>query len=175
MEHRWILIASNNEKTGRNVNGSNCRAKRNNALSTIKLLIQGFTGSLKGWWDNNLREIDRQTILTFLKQEVRNNEQGEPETIQIDQQVEALIFSISQAFVGDANVFADRSLEILNNLYCPTLGEFRWYKDNFLAKIYTITDCRHSYWKDRFISGLPKNFAQKVRTKTKNEYPETPL
>nr|KYP39731.1 polyprotein [Cajanus cajan] len=40
------------------------RAKHSEA-QTVKLLIAGFTGSLKGWWDNYLTQDQRSYILNL--------------------------------------------------------------------------------------------------------------
>nr|KAJ0194629.1 hypothetical protein LSAT_V11C700382530 [Lactuca sativa] len=47
------------------------------------------------------------------------------------------------------------------NLHCRKLTDFRWYKDNYLVKVFSIPDCKESYWKERFIAGLPKLFAER--------------
>ena len=39
----------------------------------------------------------------------------------------------------------------------------RWYKDVFISKVLSRNDCQQSYWKEKFIVGLPYFFAQKVR------------
>lgn len=50
------------------------RTKNNTPLATAKLLIAGFTRRLKGRWDNDLREIDKQRIYTSLKNEIINDQ-----------------------------------------------------------------------------------------------------
>ncbi len=39
-------------------------------------------------------------------------------------------------FVDDPNQLHERFLELLTNLNCPTVHDFRWYKDVFLEKKY---------------------------------------
>ena len=39
-----------------------------------------------------------------------------------------LLYSIAKHFMGEQQLFQDRSLEILNNLYYKKLTDFRWYK-----------------------------------------------
>ena len=46
-----------------------------------------------------------------------------------------LIYSIIQNFIGDPNIFKDRAASQLNNLRCPTMSDYRWYKDTFLSKV----------------------------------------
>ena len=38
----------------------------------------------------------------------------------------------------------------------------------FLVKVMTRHDCGSHYWKEKFISGLPTLFAEKVRQRIKN-------
>ena len=59
--------------------------------------------------------------------------------------------------------YKERALDVLINLRCPQLSDFRWYKDVFISKVLSKNDCQQSYWKEKFIVGLPYFFAQKVR------------
>lgn len=79
-----------------------------------------------------------------------------------------LLYCIAKHFVGEPRLFQDRSLKILNTLYCKRLTDFRWYKDMFLNKVMIRTDCNNDYWKARFLSSLPAHFAKKVRTKIRD-------
>ena len=51
----------------------------------------------------------------------------------------------------------------LSNLGCPTLSDFRWYKDVFTSRVMLRDDCTESFWKEKFINGLPSLFAHKIR------------
>ena len=48
------------------------------------------------------------------------------------------------------------------------LKYFKWYKDMFITKYIPRDDCNNDYWKERFLSGLPPNFAEKVRSKIRD-------
>lgn len=37
------------------------------------------------------------------------------------------------------------------NLYCPTLFDFRWCKDAFLSKLFSLENCDFEFWKEKFI------------------------
>lgn len=56
------------------------------------------------------------------------------------------------------------------NLRYPTLLDFRWYKDTFLSKLYQLDNCTQTFWKENFISDLPKLFEEKVKQKLKDFY-----
>ena len=77
---------------------------------------------------------------TIIKQE--NNQQI---TTQEDDILNTLIFSIVKNFIGDLTIFLDKSQEILLNLTCKKLQDFRWYKDMFLTKVMLRTDCIEPY------------------------------
>ena len=74
-----------------------------------------------------------------------------------------LIFTITKHFVGDPNQYKERVSNVLINLRCSQLSDFRWYKDIFILKVLSRNDCQQSYWKEKFIAGLPYIYTQKVR------------
>jgi len=76
-----------------------------------------------------------------------------------------LLYHIAKHFIGEPKLFQDMSLQILSNLSCPNLDNFIHYKHAFLSKVMIHPDCNLDFWKERFISGLPPLFADKVRTK----------
>ena len=41
--------------------------------------------------------------------------------------------------------------------------DYRWYQDVFISRVILQKDCHKSYWKERFIDGLPPIFAHKVK------------
>ncbi|XP_016509474.2 uncharacterized protein LOC107826943 isoform X1 [Nicotiana tabacum] len=137
------------------------------------LVISGFTSTLKNWWDNYLSEDNRNhilnatTITTVVKTE--NNAQTTEQVAKEDATTN-LIYCIAKHFIGEPKLFQDRSLELLNNLICPKLTDFRWYKDMFIEKVMVREDCNRHFWKERFISGLPRLFAEKVRNKIKDRF-----
>lgn len=55
------------------------------------------------------------------------------------------------------------------NLSCHTLSGFRWYKDVFLAELFSLEECNNDFWKEKFISGLPMLFTEKVREAIRSE------
>ena len=59
--------------------------------------------------------------------------------------VHKLIYAITRHFIGDPKILKERSSEILQNLRCRTLSDFRWYHDVFLSKVMTRPDANASY------------------------------
>ena len=59
----------------------------------VDILGSGFSGQLKGWWDNYLSDQDKTQIFTAIKTDDQNNpitSEGEP----ISDAVNTLIFTI---------------------------------------------------------------------------------
>ena len=59
--------------------------------------------------------------------------------------INTLIFTITKHFVGDPNQYKEIALDVLINLRCPQLLDFRWYKDVFISKVLSRNDCQQSY------------------------------
>ena len=74
-----------------------------------------------------------------------------------------MVYAITKHFVEDPNIFAEKNSEILQNLRCRTLSDFKWYHDVFLAKVMTREDARASFWKEKFLYGLPRALNEKVQ------------
>ena len=119
--------------------------------NAVQLILTGFTGILKLWWENFLTEKERFYVSKSL------NEEGEQDS------VTRLIYAIVKHFIGDPTIYQERSSEILQNLRCRTLSDFKWYHDVFLAKLMTRIDARASFWKERFLYGLQRAFNEKVQ------------
>ncbi|XP_027934064.1 uncharacterized protein LOC114189651 [Vigna unguiculata] len=135
------------------------------------IIVSSFTGQLKGWWDQYLTEAQKSDI--FLAVKIDDN--GDPiynngETI--PDAVNTLVFTIAQHFIGDPSLWKDRSAELLSNLRCKTLGDFKWYKGTFLIRIYTREDSQQPFWKEKFLAGLPRSLGDKVREKIRSLTPD---
>ncbi|QHN79036.1 uncharacterized protein DS421_19g666610 [Arachis hypogaea] len=132
------------------------------------VIISGFSGQLKGWWDNYLSDNQKYSIFSAIKVNDQNEpiirEDGEP----IPDAVNTLIFTVASHFIGDPSLWKDRSTELLSNLRCKTLSDFRWYKDTFLTRVYTREDSQQPFWKEKFLAGLPKFLEDKVRDKIRS-------
>ena len=88
----------------------------------VNLLITGFSGTLRGWWDSYLTEESRNSI----KHAIKKNDEGFPifdESIghSIPDGVNTLIYTILKHFVG----ISSRVSNLLNNLRCPTMSDYR--------------------------------------------------
>ncbi|GAV91444.1 LOW QUALITY PROTEIN: MP domain-containing protein, partial [Cephalotus follicularis] len=149
-------------------NGHKIRNDSNKAVANI--LIADFTGQIKGWWDNVLTTQQQTEIL----EAIQVNEFKEPildsnnETI--EDAVSTLIYNIANYFVGDPTYLKDRTADQLSNLRCRKLQDFRWYKDTFMTKVLTREDANQPYLKEKFITGLPSSFAEKIKNKYREKH-----
>ena len=130
----------------------------------VNLLVTGFFGTLRRWWDSYLIKESKESI----KNAIKKNDEGLPifyESIgrSILDGMNTLIYTILKHFVGTPSNISSRVFDLLNNLRCPTMSDYRWYQDVFLSRVMLRTDCHKPYWKERFIDGLPPIFAHKVK------------
>ncbi|XLU80029.1 hypothetical protein S245_003449, partial [Arachis hypogaea] len=92
------------------------------------VIVSGFSGQLKGWWDNYLSDNQKHSIFSAIKVNDQNEpiigDDGEP----IPDAVNTLIFTIASHFIGDPSLWKDRLAELLSNLRCKTLSDFRFVK-----------------------------------------------
>ncbi|CAN1120374.1 hypothetical protein LINPERHAP2_LOCUS164 [Linum perenne] len=143
------------------------KAKGNNELQIVQALVCGFSGQLKGWWDFYLTSEARNHVLTAVKQEVDSNT-NQPR--HVPDSVHTLLFTIATHFIGATTINMDRTYEQLINLRCPTLSHFQWYRDVFFSKVFLREDCQHDFWKEKFLSGLPSLFAERIKNRIKLRY-----
>jgi hypothetical protein len=77
--------------------------------------------------------------------------------------VNTLFYTIVEHFIGTPSHLTSRVHDQLSNLRCPTLSDFRWYKDVFLSRVMLREDSNQPFWKEKFINGLPHLFAHKIK------------
>ena len=77
-----------------------------------KILVLGFTGMLKNWWDNDLPESHKHHILRATKKTRKVKVEGTNQ-VEYDQEegdaVATLIYAITKNFVGDPTSFQEKS------------------------------------------------------------------
>ncbi|KAH9686899.1 hypothetical protein KPL70_014561 [Citrus sinensis] len=120
-----------------------------------EILIAGFTGQLKGWWDHLLTNQQQLDILNS----IQVDENGVPILDEfnnpIQDAVATLILTISLHFIGDPSHLRDKNAELLHNLRCRKLSEFQSYKTSFFTRLFLRDDANHITWKEKFLAGLP--------------------
>ena len=83
------------------------------------MIVVGFTGTLRNWWDNYLTEQNKNEILDAVaSNNVVKTEGGQTTTSLevVEDATATLLYNIAKHFVGEQRLYQDRSLEILNNL-----------------------------------------------------------
>ncbi|CAL2240220.1 unnamed protein product [Prunus armeniaca] len=136
----------------------------------VPLLVIGFTGTLRYWWDKHLTPESKNLIIHAVKL----NEDGLPifdEQIGqgIEDGINTLFYTIIEHFIGTPSNTTARIHDQLSNLKCPKLSDFRWYKDVFISRVMLRDDSNQPFWKEKFVTGLPNLFAHKIRTTLSNE------
>ncbi|XP_043687484.1 uncharacterized protein LOC122638696 [Telopea speciosissima] len=144
------------------------RIKETSVQAIADLLASGFTGQLKRWWDYVLTNNQRNDILTA----VQTTEDGviiiENGRV-VEDAINTLIFNITKYFLGDPSRLKDRSSEQLKNLRYRKLHDFKGYKDIFMTKVLTREDANSPFWKEKFITGLPSVFSEKIKQRLRKE------
>ena len=135
-----------------------------------ELLIAGFSGQLKGWWDYHLTETDHLHILNAVQTYEDQTPILDPSGNTIQDVVSTLILTISLHFVGDPSHLKDKNAELLSNLRCKKLSDFQWYKNTFLTRVMLREDSNQPFWKEKFLAGLPILLGEKVRNKIKDTF-----
>ncbi|KAG5570714.1 hypothetical protein H5410_060480 [Solanum commersonii] len=130
-----------------------CKANKNSEKDTSNMIIGGFRGQLKSWWDSYLSKSQRMAILNAVK-----DENG-----MIPNVVYTLVLTIIEHFSGRWSNNSEIIRTMLQNLRCKTLTSFRWYKDVLLSRVMELPECNNSHWKSKFIDRLLALFAERVR------------
>ncbi|KAK3230711.1 hypothetical protein Dsin_002592 [Dipteronia sinensis] len=136
----------------------------------VTSLATGFEGQLFGWWTYTMNPAARETIIHHTKEIITtipssSSTTSATTTTSQPDSIDVLCYTILMHFVGNPNRFQDKEFSKLQNLKCKRLSDFKWYKDIFLTRVLQRSDIANSYWKEKFIAGLPTLFSTKVRDK----------
>ncbi|KAK9734444.1 hypothetical protein RND81_04G140200 [Saponaria officinalis] len=142
------------------------KLRENNEQIVFSILISGFTGQLKNWWDNSLTLESRLEIYNHTSRQINDDNME----VVVNDCCDYLIVVIAMYFVGNPVEELSSQKIILTNLRCPTLGDYRWYKDIFLTYVLRRPDCNEGFWMEKFVSGLPKHFSQRIFRKLKESF-----
>ncbi|XP_047261422.1 uncharacterized protein LOC124894976, partial [Capsicum annuum] len=134
----------------------------------------GFTGQLRGWWDNFLDDTKREAIFNATNDQPGKDNLGRALPAGRSDAVYTLMLTIIEHFGGRFTNQYENIRTLLNGLKCRHLGEFRWYKDTFLSRVMDLPESKYEYWKGKFIDGLPPLFAARVRKTLRGSNGEIP-
>ncbi|XP_047253627.1 uncharacterized protein LOC124887755 [Capsicum annuum] len=133
-----------------------CNAlSKTNDRGIAEIITAGFTGQLKGWWDNYLTQDQKTKIV----QSVVKREDGQ----EVMNVVYTLIINIIEHFSRRWSNNSKSIRTLLQNLRCKTLTSWRWYKDIFISRVMELPESNSSHWKSKFIDGLSMLFAERIR------------
>ncbi|KAG5581087.1 hypothetical protein H5410_051714, partial [Solanum commersonii] len=136
-----------------------CKRFKSTYINIFKMIIVGFTGQLRGWWDNYMSIKQKAAVInaTSDSEDVHNLNMALVKNR--EDVVYTLVLTILEHFNGRFTNQYETIHTLLNGLHCRTLGEFRWYKDTYMS---------------RFIDDLPPLFAERVRKTPRNNHGEIP-
>ncbi|KAH9699195.1 hypothetical protein KPL71_024251 [Citrus sinensis] len=117
-----------------------------------EILIAGFTGQLKGWWDHLLTKQQQLDILDSIQTDEDRAPILDEFNSPVQDAVATLIMTISLHFIGDHSHLRDKNVELLHNLRCKKLSEFQNYKTSFFTRLFLRDDANHITWKEKFIA-----------------------
>ncbi|KAH9707173.1 hypothetical protein KPL70_012478 [Citrus sinensis] len=135
-----------------------------------EILIAGFTGQLKGWWDHLLTNLQQLDILNAIQTDENRAPILDEFNNPIQDAVATLILTISLHFIGDPSHLRDKNAELLHKLRCRKLSDFQDYKTTFFTRLFLRDDANHVTWKEKFLAGLPTLLGEKVRNSIKALY-----
>ena len=137
-------------------------------IEIIDLLVTGFFGKLKSWWEKHFTKESRD-LLKILLRRMKKVTQSSMKELGWEFLMELiLVFTIIRHFIGIPSNITSRIHDQLSNLKCPTMSDFRWYEDVFTSRVILREDSNKPFWKEKFIDGLPNLFAHKIRTVLSN-------
>ncbi|XP_070046305.1 uncharacterized protein [Nicotiana tomentosiformis] len=134
----------------------------------------GFTGQLRGWWDNYLSVEERAMVINAKSIDEGVDNLGMALVANREDAVYTLILTILEHFNGRFTNQNETVRTLLNSLRCKTLSEFRWYKDTFMSRVMELPENKFEHWKAKFIDSLPSLFAERVRKILRGSYGEIP-
>ncbi|KAG5599214.1 hypothetical protein H5410_030584 [Solanum commersonii] len=138
------------------------------------MIIAGFTGQLRGWWDNYISIEQKFAMINATSDSEGVDNLGMALVKNTKNGVYTLVLTILEHFNGRFTNQYETVRTLLNGLCCRKLGEFRWYKDTYMSRVIELPENSYEHWKAKFIDGLPPLFAERVRKTLRNEHGEIP-
>ncbi|KAG5586840.1 hypothetical protein H5410_047274 [Solanum commersonii] len=140
-----------------------CKSVNNTDKTICKMIIAGFMGQLKDWWDNYMTFDAMAAVINAKATTEGVDNLGFALVKNKEQVVYTLVLTILEHFSGRFTNQYETIRSLLNGLRCRHLGEFRWYKDTYLSWVMELPENVLESWKTKFIDGLPSLFAKKVK------------
>ncbi|KAG5570671.1 hypothetical protein H5410_060437 [Solanum commersonii] len=106
-----------------------CKSVNNTDRTIFKMIIVGFTGQLRGWWDNYITLDAKAAVINAKATAVGVDNLGFALVKNREDAVYTLVLTILEHFSGRFTNQYETIRSLLNGLRCRHLGEFRRYKD----------------------------------------------
>ncbi|KAG5629366.1 hypothetical protein H5410_001083 [Solanum commersonii] len=145
-----------------------CKSVSNTDKTICKMIIAGFIGQLRGWWDNYMPSDARATVINVKATNEGVDNLGFALVQNREDDVYTPILTILEHFSGRFTNHYETIRSLLNGLRCRYLGEFRWYKDTYLSRVMKLPENGLEFWKAKFIDGLPSLFVERVKKTLRN-------
>ncbi|KAG5629075.1 hypothetical protein H5410_000792 [Solanum commersonii] len=145
-----------------------CKSVSNTDKIICKMIIAGFTGQLRGWWDNYMPSDARAAVINAKATNEGVDNLGFVLVQNREDVVYTLILTILEHFSGRFTNQYETIRSLLNGLRCRHLSEFRWYKDTYLSRVMELPENDLEFWKAKFIDGLPSLFVERVKKTLRN-------
>ncbi|KAG5616238.1 hypothetical protein H5410_016062 [Solanum commersonii] len=145
-----------------------CKSVNNTDRTICKVIIAGFTGQLRGWWDNYMSMDAKAAVINAKAATEGVDNLGFALVKNREDVVYTLVLNILENFSGRFTNQYETIRSLLDGLRCRHLGEFRWYKDTYLSRIMELPENGLEFWKAKFVDGLPPLFAERVKKTLKD-------
>ncbi|KAG5630275.1 hypothetical protein H5410_001992 [Solanum commersonii] len=140
-----------------------CKSVNNTDRTICKMIIAGFIGQLRGWWDNYMTLDAKATVINAKATAEGVNNLGFALVKNRENAVYTLVLTILEDFSGRFTNQYEAITSLINGLRCRHLVEFRWYKDTYLSQVMELPENGLEHWKAKFIDGFPLLFAKRVK------------
>ncbi|KAG5580004.1 hypothetical protein H5410_050631 [Solanum commersonii] len=140
-----------------------CKSVNNIDRTICKMIIVGFTGQLRGWWDNYMT-LDAKEAIINTKATAEGVDNLRFALVKNREDVVyTLVLTILEHFSDRFTNQYETIRSLLNGFRCRHLGELRWYKETYLSRVMKLLENGLEFWKAKFIDGLPSLFGERVK------------
>ncbi|KAG5579995.1 hypothetical protein H5410_050622 [Solanum commersonii] len=140
-----------------------CKSVNNTDMTICKMIIAGFTGQIRGWWDNYSTLESKPAVINAKATAEGVDNLGFSLVKNREDAVYTLVLTILEHFSSTFTNQYETIRSLLNLLRCRHLGEFRWYKDTYLSRVMELPENGLEFSKAKFIDGLPSLFVERVK------------
>ncbi|KAG5579998.1 hypothetical protein H5410_050625 [Solanum commersonii] len=131
-----------------------CKSVNNTDRTICKMIIVGFTGQLRGWWDNYMTLDAKEAVINAKATAEGVDNRGFALVKNREDVVYTLVLTILEHFSGRFTNQYETIRSLLNGFRCRHLGELRWYKETYLSRVMELLENGLAFWKAKFVDGF---------------------